>query len=192
MERLTFRKLLSFFFRGLLFIIPVSLTIYILVVVVQWIDGLLGIPIPGLGLVVVLSSITLLGYLASFFITKPFFLYMEKTITRLPLISLIFTSLKDLIEAFVGDTKKFSKPVMVQLDAEGAIFKLGFITQKDLAKLELPGMVSVYLPHSYNFSGNHFVVKKDRVTPFKLTGSQAMKFIVSGGVSWADDEKNSI
>lgn len=186
MEQFTFRKFISYFLRGLLFVVPVSLTIYVLYIVIQWIDGLFGISIPGVGLLLVVFTIALLGYLSSFFITRPLFMYMEKTIGRLPLISLIYSSLKDLIEAFVGEKRKFNKPVMVQLDDAGGVFKLGFITQDDLASLDLPGMVSVYLPHSYNFSGNHFIVSRERIRPIKLKGSQAMKFIVSGGVSWTD------
>ena len=183
MGKTTVNKLLSYFFRGLLLIVPISFTVYLIGVSIQWVDGLVGLNIPGLGLIIILSAITIFGYLGSFFITRPIFETIDKAIRRLPLVNIIFTSLKDLIEAFVGDKKKFDKPVLVQLDDYGAVFKIGFITRKDLSKLGIQGMVSVYLPHSYNFSGNQFIVPESRVRPLNIKGSDAMKFIVSGGVS---------
>lgn len=177
------KRLVQHFFRGLLFIVPTALTIYVLYLSITWMDNLLEITVPGLGLLIILVAITLLGFLASMFITRPFFEYFEKILEKLPFVNLIYSSLKDLIGAFVGDKKKFDKPVSVQLDNEGNIFKLGFITQTDLSDLGLKDMVCVYLPHSYNFSGNHFIVPQTHVKPLDLNGTSAMKFIVSGGVS---------
>ncbi|MDH5399515.1 MAG: DUF502 domain-containing protein [Cyclobacteriaceae bacterium] len=183
MAKLTIQSVLSYFFRGLLFVIPLTLTIYVITIAIQWIDGLLGFTIPGMGLLIILSVITIVGYLGSFFITRPFFEFLERAVEKVPFISLIYTSLKDLVGAFVGDKKKFDKPVIVQLDAYGSVYKMGFITQSNLSELGLEDLVSVYLPHSYNFSGNQFLVPRHRVKALDVNGTQAMKFIVSGGVS---------
>ena len=135
-----------------------------------------------MGLAVVLVAVTILGYLTSFFITRPIFDYFEKALERIPFVNLLYTSLKDLVSAFVGDQKKFDKPVLVQLDEGSSIYKLGFITQESFDEPELEGLISVYLPHSYNFSGNQFLVPLSRIKPLNIPGSKAMKFIVSGGV----------
>jgi uncharacterized membrane protein len=180
---MTIKRFISYFFRGLLFVVPVALTIYIIYFMLQWIDGLIPAGIPGLGLIIIVVAITALGYLASFFITRPFFELFERYITKIPLVNILYTSIKDLIGAFVGDHKKFNIPVTVALNEERSVLKVGFITSRDLERISLPGYTSVYLPHSYNFSGNHFLVKNELVTPLEMNSADAMKFVVSGGVS---------
>ena len=176
-------RLLTYFFRGLLIAVPLAITIYVLIMTIQWIDGLFKLPWPGVGLVVLLVGVTILGALASFFLTKPIFTYFERALEKIPFVSLLYTSMKDLVSAFVGEKKKFDKPVMVQLDESGSIYKMGFITRQGLDEFGMGDLVSVYLPHSYNFSGNHFLVPKERIRDLDLNGPDAMKFIVSGGVS---------
>ncbi len=176
-------RFLSYFFRGLLFIVPIALTIYIILLSITWLDGLIPFKLPGLGLLTILASITLIGYLASTLLAGPLFSLLEDVLTRVPLVSIIYSSLKDLISAFVGDKKKFNQPVLVTLNPEFVIQKPGFITQTDLSKLGLADQVAVYLPHSYNFSGNLYIVPAKFVTPIYATSTDIMKFIVSGGVS---------
>ena len=191
MSQFTLNRLLTYFFRGLLFVVPLALTIYIIYQTLDWLDGLIPIDIPGLGLLIILAAITLLGYLASFFITRPIFDQFEKYFNKIPLVSILYSSIKDLIGAFVGDHKKFNVPVTVAFDQEGTVLKVGFITRDDLAILDLPGFVSVYLPHSYNFSGNHFLVEKTKVKRLDMNATSAMKFVVSGGVSGLEEENKS-
>jgi uncharacterized membrane protein len=177
-------KIISYFFRGLLFVVPVTLTAYIIVLAIQWLDNLLPIKVPGLGLLTIFTSIVFIGYLATTLLAEPLFVLLEKWLGRLPFVSIIYSSLKDLLSAFVGDKKKFDRPVLVTLNPEFSIQKPGFITQDDLSQLHLTAKVAVYLPHSYNFSGNMFIVPTKYVEPLKgISGSEAMKFVVSGGVS---------
>ncbi len=186
------RSLPTYFFRGLLFAVPVALTIYILVVCIRWLDNLIDISVPGLGLLTILASVTLIGYLASTLLAAPLFRLLEEVLTRLPLVNIIYSSLKDLISAFVGDKKKFDRPVLVALSDDLTIRKPGFITQDNLAKLGLIDQVAVYLPHSYNFSGNLFIVPSQHVTPIDASSTEIMKFIVSGGVSGLEEHLGGI
>ncbi|MGD1890069.1 MAG: DUF502 domain-containing protein [Cyclobacteriaceae bacterium] len=181
------RSLATYFFRGLLFVVPVALTIYLIVVSIRWLDSLIGISVPGLGLLTILASITLVGYLASTLLAAPLFRLLEEVLTKLPLVNIIYSSLKDLISAFVGDKKKFDRPVLVALSEDLTIRKPGFITQNDLSQLGLIDQVAVYLPHSYNFSGNLFIVPTQYVTPISASSTEIMKFIVSGGVSGLEE-----
>lgn len=176
-------NMIKYFFRGLLFVIPVGLTIYIIVAAVTWIDGLIPLGIPGLGIFIILLVITLIGYAATTFITRPFFDLFERLLIRLPLVKIIYSSLKDLISAFVGDKKKFNQPVLVVINKEAQLRKLGFITQPDLEHLQIKDSIAVYLPHSYNFSGDLFIVPRENVTLIQASGADIMKFIVSGGVT---------
>ncbi|WP_113925014.1 DUF502 domain-containing protein [Cognataquiflexum aquatile] len=178
----TYRRIITYFFRGLLFVVPIALTIYVIYLIIQFLDGILPIPIPGLGILIMLAFITFIGFLASIFITKPLFDIFEKWVFKIPLINILYTSIKDLMSAFVGDKKKFNIPVIVKL-SEG-MSRLGFITQDDLTILEEENLVAIYFPHSYNFSGNLYLVPKDNVRILKnVKSADIMKMIVSGGVS---------
>lgn len=175
---------LRYFFRGLLFVAPASITIYSLYSIFMWVDTLFpNLPIPGLGLVIVLGGTTILGYLGSAWLTRPILQFFDTILEKLPFVRLIYSSIKDLTSAFVGEKKKFDKPVLVQLSQDSNLKRLGFLTQDDLAELGIgEESVAVYVPHSYNFSGNLYVVEKKFVTPLQADGADVMKFIVSGGV----------
>ena len=175
-------NLLGYFMRGLLLVVPFALTFYLITVALNIIDGLIGTQFPGLGIAILLSSITLFGYLGSILLVKSAFDFTEKFIQKLPLISTIYSSLKDLIFAFVGN-KKIDKPVLILFDTKGQIKRLGFVTQQDLTQLGLPGSIAVYVPHSYNLSGDLFILPKEAVTPLDVSSAEMMKFIVSGGVA---------
>ncbi len=176
-------SLLGYFMRGLLLVVPFALTIYIISLALNFIDGLIGIKIPGLGITILLTSITFFGYLGSTLLVRSVFDLTENLITKLPFINTIYSSLKELTSAFVGNKKKFDKPVLVIINREARLHKLGFVTQQDLKTMNLPGSIAVYVPHSYNFSGDLFILPKEAVTAVDISSTEVMKFIVSGGVA---------
>jgi uncharacterized membrane protein len=175
------KKLINFFLKGLLVCLPILLTYYVVSSVVLSVDKIIPINIPGIGFIVVIVGVTLIGWVGSSIISKPLFNLIDDFLSSLPFIKIIYTSVKDLMEAFVGEKKKFSKPVVVEF-TEG-IYKPGFITQDDLFEINLPGLVGVYFPHSYAFSGNLFFVDKAKIKLFEGNPTDFMKFIVSGGVT---------
>jgi uncharacterized membrane protein len=179
---------LRYFLRGLVFVIPVSFTIYIIYSCITWIDnllpGLFNVELfPGSGLLLVVLLITAVGYLGSSLIAKPLFSMIENYIYKIPLINLIYSSTKDIVGALVGDKKKFNHPVLVKWSGENQTYRIGFITQNDLKYIEQTGKVAVYFPDSYNISGNLFIVDREHVLIINAPSSEVMKFVVSGGVS---------
>lgn len=173
----------KYFLRGMLFLAPLGVTLYILITAIRWLDSLLPLDeYPGAGLGIVVVSVTLVGYFGSSLIVKPLFQSLEQVVNRLPLVRIIYSSFKDLVSAFVGDKKKFNQPVLVLLNKETSLYKLGFITQADLTEMGIPEKVAVYLPHSYNFSGDLYIVPRENVTLLDSSSTAIMKFIVSGGV----------
>ena len=177
------KKLISYFFRGLLFTTPVFVTFYIIIKSLQWIDRLIEVPVPGLGLLIIISLITLLGVLGKFLFETSLFAAFEKLIEKTPLVKIVYSSTKDLISAFVGEKKRFSQPVLVLINKESGLEKIGFITRQDLSGLGIYDKVAVYLPHSYNFSGNLFIVPRENIKLLNISGTETMKFIVSAGVT---------
>jgi uncharacterized membrane protein len=178
-----FKRILRYFFSGTLFIVPLVATGYFIYLSFRWLDDLLNLPYPGLGFLIILLAITGFGYLTTNFAFQTFSQWFDRLMNKIPLIKLIYAAIKDLLNAFVGEKKKFNKPVLVEINKENKLYQIGFVTQSDLSELGLHGMISVYLPHSYAFSGLHYVISKERVTPLKISGTVAMKYIVSGGVS---------
>lgn len=190
-------QILSWFFQGMLYIAPVSLTIYVIYISFRFIDGILkdviknivGFSIPGLGIVVILLGITLIGFLGSSIFFGRYLRVFDKIISQAPLIKVLYTSIKDFISAFVGKDRRFTEPVLVKVNKDSDLEKLGFITQKDLSNLGIPkGRVAVYLPHSYNFSGNLFIVSVENVTPINAPSAEVMKFVVTAGVTSFDNK----
>jgi uncharacterized membrane protein len=177
------RRLLGYFLRGLVFLTPVGITAYICVVVFRAIDGWLGLPIPGAGFAVSLAVITLFGFLATSFLTRSLIAALDDLLERLPFVRLLYSSTRDLVNAFVGEKRRFDKPVVVDLFPGGNARALGFVTQEAMHQLDMPGYVSVYMPHSYNFSGQMYLFPTTAVARLDTNSSEMMAFIVSGGVT---------
>ena len=185
-----FRRVFTNFLQGLLYIGPIFAVLYIIYWIFMRIDGILPFKIPGLGFVVIFIGISIVGYFGNTIIARPLFKYFKKIIDRVPLIKTIYASITDLLSAFVGNKKKFNVPVIVKMNKDSEIYKLGFLTKEDLSQIGLDKkFVAVYLPHSYNFSGNMFVVPATYVKSIDLPSSEIMKFIVSGGVIDIDEIK---
>lgn len=178
------KKFTGYFLKGLILIVPITLTIYIVYKVFSFFDSLLPYEIPGISLLIVLLGTTFLGFIGTTFIQVPLAQLAEKTLNKVPLVKFIYSSIKDLLSAFVGNEKRFTKPVLVKTNRDTEMYKLGFITQEDLSNIGISeGKSAVYLPHSYNFSGNLFIVSNELISPVNAQSDEIMKFIVSGGVT---------
>ena len=171
------------FLRGLIIVAPIALTIYILYEAFLRIDRLLNLPTPGLGFLITIVVIIAVGALASNFIVKRFLRLTDVVFTRAPLVRLIYSSVRDLLEAFVGDKKRFDRPVAVSLTPAGDVKTLGFITQGDLGFLSMDGQVAVYLPFAYSMAGTLVIVPASRVEALAIDSASVMALIVSGGIS---------
>ncbi|MEW6570668.1 MAG: DUF502 domain-containing protein [Nitrospirota bacterium] len=177
------KKLTRYFLEGLLFLVPLVGTIYVVYIVFIKIDHIFKLRIPGLGFALTMLTILLVGFVASNFVTRRLVNLVDKIIERLPLIRMVYTSIRDLVNAFVGDKKGFKKPVLVTLIPNSNIQVIGFVTCESLVRWGLSEYVTVYLPQSYNFAGNLIVVPKDQVTPLHAESGSVMAFIVSGGIA---------
>ncbi len=106
------------------------------------------------------------------------------------MVKVIYTSIKDFMSAFVGKEKRFTEPVLVKVSHDSNLEKMGFVTQRDLRNLGIAGeKVAVYLPHSYNFSGNLFIVPVENITPINAPPAEVMKFIVTAGLTNFDNQR---
>ncbi|MBW1761789.1 MAG: DUF502 domain-containing protein [Deltaproteobacteria bacterium] len=176
------RTLTRSFAQGLLVLAPVAITTWVVWYTVTTLDEWLDTSIPGLGILIAAAGITLIGYLAGNVVGTKVLSLLESGMQRVPIIKLLYNSLRDLFGAFVGTKRKFDKPVAVEINKHG-LKVLGFLTSQGFDDPQLAGHVSVYLPESYNFAGNLIVVPRALVHPLDADGAEFMAFIMSGGVT---------
>jgi uncharacterized membrane protein len=191
-----FGNIFNYFLQGLLLTVPITVTFVVLIQVIIWIDNLIpvhipvNIPgivefeIPGIGIIVLFLVITVMGYFASTLVANPLFHVIEKLLGKTPLLKIIYTSMKDLVEAFVGEKKRFTKPVLVTVNYSPVVQRIGFVTENDLTRLGIEATkLAVYLPFSYGFNGQLMIVESSNIKELDVTGTEMMKFIISGGVT---------
>lgn len=175
--------ILKSFLNGLLIVTPVAASIYIVWWLFTKIDGLLNLPIPGLGFLVTISAIIAIGFMARNIFARKLFTLLEDLFTKLPFVKLLYGAIKDLIGAFVGDKKSFDKPVEVSLGPDDSLKAIGFVTMEGMPQFGLAEYSAVYFPQSFNFAGNLLIIHKSKIRPLEVSSSDVMTFIVSGGVS---------
>jgi len=177
------RALINYFLRGLVVVAPLAFTAYVCWRLFVAIDSWLPFAVPGVGFVVAIGLFTLVGFLASTFLARGLFAIVESVLTRLPFVRLLYTSTKDLLNAFVGEQRRFDKPVLVTILPESGGRAIGFVTQDALEHLGLEGQVAVYFPLSYSVAGHMVLFPATRVEPLRADSAEVMAFIVSGGVT---------
>ncbi|MBR2649895.1 MAG: DUF502 domain-containing protein [Sediminibacterium sp.] len=195
-------KLLQYFFQGLIVLAPIGITIWVVLSLFNLVDDILPniihvfapsfvpkdaqgnlVKIPGLGFIVVVILVLLVGWLSSMFAVGRLVALLDTVLEKTPGIKFIYSSVKDFLEAFAGNKKKFDKPVLVNVDAND-VWRIGFITQKSSAEFGLAEHVTVYVPHSYAISGITYMVPITRIKPLTdISAADAMKYTVSGGVT---------
>lgn len=189
-------KLIRYLLQGILFTVPVAITVYVILTITHWVGSavdLLGISIhplidPLLGLIGGIVGLIIIGAIGSSIFFYPLFKRIEHLIEKTPFLKIVYSSVKDLLSAFVGQKKKFNKPVVVKVSENPVMEKLGFITQSSLKDLGISGnKVAVYFPLSYSLSGDLFIVPEENIKVVNVPATEFMKFIISGGVTEIDE-----
>lgn len=185
------RRFLNYVLQGTLYVVPIAVTVYVIYFVFHFLDKTFSylipfLDIPGLGIVGLLLTLALVGYLGTNFISRRLIVAFARLLDKAPLVKVIYTSVSDLLSTFVDKKKNLGKPVLVLINKETRYYRPGFITQDKLDLLNLDDeYVAVYFPHSYNFSGELSIVHISNVVEVHpdLKAANLMKFVVSGGIS---------
>ena len=187
------RHMGQYFLRGVLIISPLLITVVLMVWLFRRVDGLLHpyITTPGLGLATMLVAVVLIGWISSFFLMRRTFGLIDRGLEHTPGVSFIYSSLRDFLEAFVGNKRRFTQSVLVNVAAD-EVWLVGFLTDEDLDRFELGAkFVSVYVPQAYNVAGQLYLVKRERVRPIgHLSPAEVMKYAVTGGAVEIADKEN--
>ncbi len=189
------KKIFLYFVQGLVITVPVAITSFVVYKLIDMVGsffvgfGTIVSPVvdPFIIIAITIGIIFLMGLLGSSILLRPLFSLLDSALEKTPFIKTIYSSIKDLLSAFVGSKKRFNKPVLVMINRENNIQQMGFITQENLEELKIKeGTVAVYVPMSYSFSGNLLIVPIANITPVEASSAEVMKFIISGGVTDID------
>jgi uncharacterized membrane protein len=183
----------SYFLKGLLYTVPLVITIYVIYQLFVFFDRLIVLPydIPGLGIIILFAGITIIGILGSSVVVQPISKRIVKFIEKTPFLKIIYSAVKDVTSSLVEKKKSYNIPVLVRISKNSNLEKLGFITQRNLDLIGVDDdKIAVYFPHSYAFSGNLFIVSQENVKIIDKKSSDVMKFILSGGVTQLEDKEN--
>ncbi len=180
------------FFTGVFTVVPVVATVYLVIWVVAAIEGFLGrqlkLLIPdelyhaGMGLLFALVLISAVGLLMRALFFRQLIKLGERALLGIPVIKIVYKSLKDFFGLFSGDqTGELLQVVSVQLPGS-QMRLLGFITRSDFSDLP-PGVanagdVAVYLPMSYQVGGYTGMVPRASITPVTMARDEAMRFVL--------------
>lgn len=178
-------RLLNYFFRGLIVLAPAVVTVYVFWLIFSAVDRWIGFRVPGVGIVVTIVLITLFGFLTSSVLARWLVKFVDDIFNRLPLVRLVYSSTRDLLDAFVGEKRRFDRPVVVTTSADGVEKAFGFVTQQAMARFGLNDHVTVYLPFSYTFTGVIRIYPTRNVRLLDTDSAELMAFVVSGGVTEA-------
>ena len=184
-------KLLRSFLQGLILLSPIAITGYLLYSVFDSVDNLVPFRLGrGVGFIIIISLVTIVGYLGTrLFVGKWLFDAFGHVLENTPGVKFIYSAIRDIISSFVGDKKRFNKPVWVRVSEAPEMWRIGFLTQSDMTSLGMADQVAVYLPHAYAISGWVIITDRKNIKPVKeMTSGEAMKFAVSGGVTTVVDE----
>ena len=181
-------RLLNYFFRGLIVLAPAVVTVYVFWLTFSTVDRWLGFRVPGAGIAVTVALITLFGFLTSTVLARWLLGLVDHLFNRLPLVRLVYASTRDLLGAFVGEKRRFDRPVVVTTHGDGVEKAFGFVTAETMARFGLDDHVAVYLPFSYALTGAVRVYPKANVRPIDVDSAQLMAFVVSGGVTEVNDK----
>ncbi|WP_235297396.1 DUF502 domain-containing protein [Portibacter marinus] len=194
-----FARLLSYFISGLALVLPLLLTAWVIFYILSYVDSYLKLRSSMLIFLGVIVLLTLIGYLARKYVEVAFWARVEAYLIKLPILGLVYKSVKDITTALIGRDRKFSEPVMVKMHDED-VYKIGFITNKEVGLLlgeqtdqsTEDKFFLVYFPLSFSLSGDLYLVPRSRVRPIQGKAKDVMQAIVSGGIINVDGPKKII
>lgn len=190
------------FFKGLIVVLPITLTFYLLIWASYKVESLFGstlemmigqwLYIPGLGIVVTLLFIFLVGLLVNNYFTGRFFKWLTNTLEKVPLIKVIYNPLKDLMALIPGkssDKDKLQKVVLVPIEGMG-VEVMGLVTREELTELpDSSHQIAVYIPLSYMLGGITVIVPREKVKKIEIPVDQALKLSVTAWIKAKDKDK---
>ena len=190
-------KINQIFFKGLILVLPITLTFYLMYWVSSKIEGLFspiiiwaageGYYIRGFGIILTVIFIFLIGLLAHGYFTGKVFRWFTGKLEQFPLIKVIYNPLKDLMALLPGREAGTSNQKVVLVEV-GGVQVMGMVTREGLAEINAPEMLSVYLPFSYMLGGMTVLVPAHKVIKLDIPVDQALKLSVTAWIKAKEEQ----
>lgn len=183
----------TYFFTGLVVLLPVIVTLYILWAAFSLTDNFLGSIIelffgrrvPGAGAVLTLLLTLGVGVFAANVMGRKIIVFLESLVSRIPLVRSIYQSVKQLLDAFGTNKMSFKQVVMVEFPREG-MYSIGFLTNeqpKSMARVLDQDVVTAFVPTIPNITTGFFLlIPREKVKFLDLSVEEGLKMIISAGV----------
>jgi len=190
-------ELRNTFITGLLILIPLYITTWIITLAFQLFDNavpIIGKKFEGLGFIITIVFIFLLGFSAKNIIAKKILKYFEELLHKVPFVKDIYISAKHIVQAISTSTKSnnFNKVVLIEYPRKG-LHSIGFLTKDDNSSITFnrqeacPNMVSVFVPTVPNPTTGFFVIlPQEEVKVLDMSVEQGFKLVVSAGIMTPD------
>ena len=193
------KVILRSFINGVLTIVPIILVAYVVFKTFMFLDSILGNVlkpylkndyIPGIGLLATLALITILGWMSTKFFTGTIIRLLDRLLENIPIVKTIYSVIKDTFQSFLGEKKSFSKVALITIPGTD-IKSIGFITTEDLESFYNPlkDYVAVYIQQTFQIAGVTLLIPKDQIEIIDVKAEDAMKFILSGGMTSKNDKQ---
>lgn len=193
----------QYFFRGLLTVLPIGLTVYFLYIFWVWseqfsqalVQPLVGEAyIPGMGVIIGLVAIIILGYLISHRLILKLLSMIEFPFANIPVVKSIYLSLKNFADYFNPVQENTNQQAVILKSPNHDIELVGLITQQsvdNLAKGFTAGdRVAVFLPMGYNIGGYTVFVPRDWVQPIEMSAEEVMRMSLFAWMATGNDAKS--
>lgn len=189
----------AYFITGFLVAVPLYITVYVLTLIVGFMDNVfnilppvlrpntyLTVHIPGLGILFTIAGIFIIGLLTQNLIGKRLLGYAEKLLGRIPVVSIVYNGTKQFMETFFAkENQGLRKVVLVEFPRKG-VYSIGFVTSKTRGEVKdktEEGTVNVFLPTTPNpTSGFYMIFTESDVVPLEMKVEDAFKVIMTGGL----------
>jgi uncharacterized membrane protein len=186
------------FLRGLVTILPIALTVYILWWLGSLAESVLGRPlkaflpdwlyVPGLGIAVGALLVFGVGLVMELYVARKLLGYAERLVLQIPLVKTVYGAIKDFAD-FISSTSKeqAAGQQVVRVQVAPNTHVLGFVTRQDLSGLGLgvdgSDTIAVYLPMSYQIGGYTLLLPRTMVEPVQMSMEDALRFTITAGMS---------
>lgn len=183
------------FIKGLITVLPISLTLYLLYWITARVDSIFGTPIenlmgehyvPGIGLLIGFLAILLVGASVNNFISLHFFSWLERRIQTVPFVKTIYNPLRDVMNLFGSEaSKKMKRVVLVELMPGSGLKSIGLVTRDkfhDMPEAQFKDLIAVFIPYSYALGGFTLLVPKNQVTEVDIPVEKAMQLAITAWV----------
>lgn len=192
-------KLKKIFLTGLVVMIPIGLTLYILTFIISVMDGLLmiiprqyhpdtliGFHIPGFGIIVTIMLIFICGLMTKSIVGNRIVRYSEGLLDKIPIVRSIHIAIKKIVGSMVlYRSRSFRKVVLVEFPRRG-VYTVGFVTgtpEGEIQRKTVQRCISVYVPTTPNPTSGYFIIfPEDEVIQLDMSVEEAFTLIISGGI----------